>query len=89
MEIIWDPKKALINVKKHAVEFSLAATVLTDPVAITIGDKRHNEQRFETVGMDMFGGLLVVVYSYDDKETIRLIAARKATKHERQAYEKK
>jgi hypothetical protein len=89
MEIVWDPKKAQSNVKKHAVEFSLAATVLSDPLAITIEDKRHDEQRFVTVGMDMLGGILVVVYSYDNTETIRLISARKATKHERQEYEKK
>ena len=54
MEIVWDTKKARINFKKHAVEFSLAATVLNDPLAVTIEDKRHTEQRFVTVGMDMF-----------------------------------
>jgi uncharacterized DUF497 family protein len=87
MEIIWDPKKAHINMRQHGIEFSHAATVLDDPVALTIEDKRHEEQRFVTIGSDLLGRVLVVVYAYDDKEQIRLISARKASPRERKQYE--
>lgn len=87
MKVIWDPKKALINIRRHGIEFSHAATVLDDPMALTIEDKRHIEQRFVTIGSDLLDRILVVVYAYDDKEQIRLISARKASPKERKQYE--
>ena len=87
METSWDPKKAQINIRQHGIEFSHAATVLDDPIALTIEDKRHGEQRFVTIGSDLLGRILVVVYAYGDKEQIRLISARKASPKERKQYE--
>jgi uncharacterized DUF497 family protein len=88
MRVIWDINKAGTNIRKHGIEFSYAATVLDDPMAVTIEDKRHDEQRFVTVGADLLGRVLVVVYAYDG-EDIRLISARKASQNERRIYEKK
>jgi uncharacterized DUF497 family protein len=68
MKVIWDPKKTQINIRQHGIEFSHAATVLDDPLASTIEDKRHDEQRFVTIGSDLLDRILVVVYAYDDKE---------------------
>jgi uncharacterized DUF497 family protein len=89
MDIIWDTKKAAANLRNHGIEFSHAATVLDDPMAVTIEDTRHEEQRFVTVGSDLLGRILVVVYAYSGEEAIRLISARKATPKERRAYEEK
>ncbi|MFA4830545.1 MAG: BrnT family toxin [Thermodesulfovibrionales bacterium] len=89
MKVVWDPRKAMLNIRKHGVEFSHAATVLDDPMAVTIEDKSHDEQRFATIGADLLGRVLVVVYTYFDEEEIRLISARKATSKERRIYEKK
>ena len=88
MKVIWDINKAGTNIRKHGIEFSHAATVLDDPMAVTIEDKRHDEQRFVTVGADLLGRVLVVVYAYDG-EDIRLISARKTSQNERRIYEKK
>jgi hypothetical protein len=52
MDVVWDPKKASFNFAKHGVMFSDAATVLDDPYALTIEDRRFNEERFVTVGSD-------------------------------------
>jgi len=87
MEIVWDPGKSALNLKKHGVGFSMAATALDDPMAITIEDKRHDEQRFVTVGSCATGAVLVVVFAYAGN-TIRLISARKAIPRERSDYEK-
>ena len=46
MRVVWDVKKAAANIRNHGIEFSHAATVLDDPMAITIEDTRHGEQRF-------------------------------------------
>jgi hypothetical protein len=39
-------------------------------MAITIEDTRHEEQRFVTVGADLLGRVLVVVYAYSGEEEI-------------------
>lgn len=89
MRVVWDFKKAAANIRRHGIEFSHAATVLDDPQAITIEDKRHEEQRFATVGADLMGRVLVVVYAYAERDEIRLITARKAGTRERRIYEEK
>ena len=89
MRVVWDVKKGAVNIRNHGIEFSHAATVLDDPMAVTIEDTRHGEQRFITVGADIIGRILVVVYAYTDEEEIRLISARRATPKERRVYEQK
>jgi uncharacterized DUF497 family protein len=89
MNIVWDTKKAAANIRNHGIEFSHAATVLDDPMAVTIEDTRQGEQRFVTIGADILGKVLVVVYAYSGEEEIRLIPARKATPKERRVYEQK
>jgi uncharacterized DUF497 family protein len=89
MNIVWDTKKAVANIRNHGIEFSHAATVLDDPMARTIEDTRHGEQRFVTIGADILSRVLVVVYAYSGEEDIRLISARKATPKERRVYEQK
>ena len=88
MDIIWDPKKAETNFRKHGVRFSDAETVLFDPLALTLKEQDvDGEQRFVSVGSDAIGRIIVTVYTYRD-DTIRLISARKATVAERKHYEK-
>lgn len=87
MRVVWDPKKAAANLSKHKVEFSHASTVLDDPLAVTIEEKDHDEQRFVTLGTDALGRVLVVVYAWSGEEEIRIISARKATPAERRTYE--
>ena len=87
--ITWDPKKAQSNLLKHKVDFTDAALVLEDELALTIEDNDELEQRFVTIGADPSGQILVVVYAYEEseEEVIRLISARKANKKERKRYE--
>lgn len=87
MRVVWDPLKSVSNLKKHGVRFSDAATVLDDPLALTVPDNRHDEPRFVTLGCDIVARLLVVVYAYDEVGDIRLISARRATRAERKDYE--
>ena len=89
MNVVWDIKKAAANIRNHGIEFSHAATVLDDPMAVTIEDTRYGEQRFITIGSDILGRVVVVVYAYSGEEEIRLISARKAAPKERRAYEEK
>jgi len=85
MEIEWDSKKAISNLKKHGVDFSDAVTVLEDERAITITEDYPDEERFITIGMDFFSRILVVIYTWREIR-IRIISARKATAKEIKQY---
>jgi len=86
MDYQWDPEKALTNLSKHRIDFADAVSVFGDEKALTIEDDYPDEERYITIGMDAFGHVLVVVYTWRE-ETIRLISARKATAQERRQYE--
>jgi len=89
MRVVWDPKKAQANLLKHRVRFSDAEGALFDPIALTREDEgTEGEQRFVSVGLDHLARLVVVVFS-SRGESIRLISARRATRKERQHYEKR
>ncbi len=51
MNVVWDIKKAAANIRNHGIEFSHGSTVLYDPMAVTIEDTRHGEQRFVYVSL--------------------------------------
>ena len=87
MESEWDPAKARANFTKHGVRFADAVTALEDDSALTIRDlSPEDEERWVTMGLDAFGRLLVVVYTWRG-ERVRLISARQATPDERRQYE--
>ena len=89
MNFEWDPTKAASNRKKHGVDFADAVGVFEDELAITIEDQdAERERRFITIGMDFTLKILVVVYASRVADVIRIISARKASKKERQTYEK-
>ena len=84
----FDPKKDAANLKKHGVSLSEGDGVLNDPLAITVEDEStEGEQRFVTIGMNVFGSLTVVVHTTRG-DKIRIISVRKADPKERRAYEK-
>lgn len=86
MEITFDPAKNTVNLRKHRIDLADVDGVFHDPLALTIEDMDHHEQRFVTLGMDGFGHLLVVCYAYRGATT-RVISARPAEPHERKTYE--
>lgn len=87
MNYEWDPNKSIANLDKHRIHFADAVAVFSDEFALTVADAFTDEERFVTIGVDAFGQLLVVIYTWRDEETIRIISARKATRHERKQYE--
>jgi uncharacterized protein len=82
----WNKAKARENYRKHGVTFDLAKAVFHDAFAIELLDDRrdYGEERFVIIGM-VEGRILYVAYSERD-DVIRMISARRATKHEEQAY---
>lgn len=89
MEFEWDQNKAAKNVKKHGITFSEATSVFGDPLELTISDPDHSsvEYRFLSIGKSNIGNLLVISYTERQKNRIRIISARKATRQEQKYYE--
>jgi uncharacterized DUF497 family protein len=88
----WDEPKAKANAKKHGVSFDEAKSVFYDTNARLIPDPDHSddEDRFVLLGMSEQLRIFVVCHCYrDDDLIIRLISARKATRHEQKLYEGK
>jgi len=84
----FDPRKDAANLKKHGVSLSEGDGVLSDPLALTIEDEgAEGEQRFVTIGVNVFGMLMVVVHT-PRRNGPRIISVRKADPKERRHYEK-
>src|SRR5215468_8568626 len=88
-----DPRKAVANLLKHRVTFEEAATVFADPDGLEWDDPGHSqaERRFKRIGASITGRVLLVAYTLrrnrdGDKEAVRIIGARQASRKERQAY---
>lgn len=82
----WDKSKAKKNLSKHGINFADTFAVFEDPNAVTLDDNASNERRYITIGMDAFGRILVVVYTWRGNN-IRIISARKAIRSEVKQYE--
>ena len=86
MKYQWDKNKSASNLQKHGIEFADAVSVFSDELAITIPENRFDEERFVTIGTDIFGRISVIVFTWRSEE-IRLISARLAERRERKQYE--
>ena len=85
----WDPQKAALNLLKHGVAFTEAASAFTDEAGLLLDDPAHSvgEPRFILLGRSEGGRLLVVVHCLRaEGRVIRLISARSANRRERRVY---
>jgi uncharacterized protein len=88
----WDVPKAIANFEKHGVPFEEATTVFADSNALDGDDPGHSthEPRRQRIGRSLAERILFVVYTRrrreHEKEKIRIISARQASRKERQAY---
>jgi uncharacterized DUF497 family protein len=85
----WDPGKAASNLLKHGVSFEEAISVFDDPHPMVVEDSAHSqiEQRWILIGYSSNRRALSIAYTVrrtNEIETIRIIAARPASKRERE-----
>jgi uncharacterized protein len=85
-EFEWDEKKAEENYAKHGIDFEHAKLVFNDLFSVEGFDDggSYGEDRFTIIGMAE-GVILFVVYT-ERAQRIRLISARRATRHEQNDY---
>ena len=87
-----DARRAIL--RRHGVSFDDAVTVFLDANGLDGLDLQHSaaEARFRRLGRAADGRVLIVAYTLRrsaDAETIRVISARRASRRERAAYQRK
>ncbi len=92
MDWTWSDEKNRTNKRDHGLSFETAKLVFDDPFAASRPDAHPDGNRWQTVGLVGSVFLFVVHTSPEPdpatgNETGRIISARKATAHERKAYE--
>jgi uncharacterized protein len=86
MRFSWDTKKARKNLEKHGVSFEEAQTAFDDDLGAYYPDSLH-AARFILIGYSRARRLLYVVHAEVTADRIQIISARKATRHEKKAYQ--
>jgi uncharacterized DUF497 family protein len=83
----WDEEKAASNIRDHdGVAFEQAAAAFSDTFAVEWIDEREDYGEERSVLLGMTGGQLLYVAYTERGETIRIISARRATRHEQDIY---
>jgi hypothetical protein len=88
VKVSWDDAKNGANQRKHGVSFEEASELFrSGRDYLEIFDEAHSvgEDRFIAIG-PIRRGLVLVVWTERDEETIRIISARWATKREQALY---
>jgi uncharacterized DUF497 family protein len=87
MKFEWDEHKNKINIQKHGIDFRDAVYIFSDPFALSISDDyAQYEERWLLVGLNLKNQVLLVVHTFRDGDTTRIISARKATNKEKSTY---
>jgi hypothetical protein len=84
----WDAAKDEVNQQKHGISFAEASELFSSGVDfLEIYDQQHSaeEERFIAVG-PISRGLVVIIWTEREADTVRIISARKATKREAQWF---
>ena len=83
----WDSEKNELNKKKHGLAFEEIIDAFDDPYFIESIDFNHSTSK-ETryIGIGRRKDLVVVLSVYTERDRIRIISSRLATKHEEVKY---
>ncbi len=89
MRIEWDPDKNQRNLDKHGISFEEASGLLQERVdPMEIFDTAHSDEEDRHIAIGPIArGVIVVVFTESDDETVRIISAREATRREKRRYE--
>ena len=90
MKIEWDPTKNAENQVKHGVSFEEASELFTsERDYLEIFDEAHSEDEDRLIAVGVVRrGVIVIIWTERDDETVRIISARRATPLERLMYRK-
>jgi len=86
MKYEWDEAKNRLNIRNHGIDFMDVPAMFQHPMVMFL-DQRKNYGEDRWIGIGILKTILaVLVFTEPNNETIRIISARKAAKHEEQIY---
>jgi uncharacterized DUF497 family protein len=84
MKFEWDEEKNRRNIQKHRIDLANIPPVYDGPMYVTADTRAdYGEDRMVGIGF-LNDAVVVIVFVEVSEDTIRLISARKADKHERE-----
>lgn len=87
MEFEWDEAKAASNLAKHGVKFSDAAAALLADTVVRKPDTRRDYGEDRWIALARVAEVILSIVYTTRRDSIRIISARRANRHEREAYE--
>jgi uncharacterized DUF497 family protein len=82
----WDERKRRKNIQKHGIDFLDAPEMFEGPMLVNLDEKQdYGEDRYIGIGF-LRDKAVVLVFTEEHPEIIRLISLRKATKHEEEKF---
>lgn len=86
MKFEWDEAKNQANIRLHRIDFADVPPVFDGPMVVALDTRKsHNEDRLIGIGL-LINSVVVVVFVERNEDTIRIISARKAERHEREKF---
>jgi uncharacterized protein len=87
MQFEWDEEKNQDNIRKHGIDFDDISAMFEEDMLIELDDRLdYGEDRW--IGIGFLGlGVAVVVWTERQRDTIRIISARRANRHEQKRLE--
>lgn len=86
IEFEWDANKATENRRKHGVSFEFATRAFRDPFGVERIDDREDYGEQRLILIAAADGTILAVAFTERGNRIRLISARRATRHEQGTY---
>ena len=82
----WDEQKNRLNIRRHGIDF-LDVPSMFQHLMVTFLDQRadYGEDRWIGIGV-LKTVIAVIVFTEPKEDTVRIISARKAKKHEERIY---
>ncbi|PHM07627.1 hypothetical protein CK516_25925 [Nostoc sp. 'Peltigera malacea cyanobiont' DB3992] len=80
-------RSLISNITKHGLDFADAFRIFNLPMLVYLDEREdYGEERYLCIGL-LNGRIVVVIYTEQGEEMVRIISLRKAVSHERKRYE--
>ena len=87
MRFAWEEEKNTANIRNHKIDFADVPPIFNGPVLVEL-DEREDYGEDRWIGIGILRNIVAVVgFTESRQDTIRIISARKANKHERKRTE--
>ena len=88
MRFEWDESKNRTNIRRHKIDFADVPPVFDGPMCVSLDTRRdYGEDRMIGIGF-LHDAVVLVVFAESENDTIRIISARKALRHETERFRK-